>query len=284
MKKLLLIIASALLLLTGCQDAHATVNNPNEEIVKVGNTSITKGEVYSSLLANYGAYYTVSDATEKVVDAEVETTDELNTKVSEQVEGAKAMYGENWDYFLQSYGYDSEESFSKSILVNLKLTELVNKYVYENWDELVKEYNPRKAVVLSFSNTDSANAALVELKNGTDPQEVATAYESNSTGVAEIITPESTYTPDVMSIVNTASTTDDFAMIPSTDGVTTYIIKILETDPNNIQQEVVETLAKYDTIANKSDSYYFNKYKFTIYDKTLFDAMKASYPNYVVQK
>lgn len=284
MKKILLIIASALLLLTGCQDAHATVNNPNEELVKVGDTSITKGEIYTNLLVNFGSYYVVADITEKVVNAEIETTDEIEKEVQEQIESNKSMYGENWEYFLNSYGYKTEEEFKNSIVLGLKLNELTKKYVYENWDELIVQYNPKKAIVLSFYDADSANAALVELKNGVDSQEVATAYNSNSVGTPEIITSQSAYSSEVMSVINTASTSDDYAMIPSNDNLTTYIIKVLETDPNNIQDEIATTLSSYESIANESDAYYFKKYKFTIYDKTLYDNMVSSYSNYVVQK
>ena len=157
-------------------------------------------------------------------------------------------------------------------------------YVYDQWDDLMDSYNPKKAIVLSFTDSDMANAALVELKKGTDPQEVATAYASSLSGSSEIITSESTYTTDVMAIVNTASINDDYAMIPSTDGVTTYIVKVEETDPNNIQEEVASSLASYDSIQIAADEYYFRKYDFTIYDKTLYDDIKANYSNYVVQK
>ncbi len=45
MKKLLLIIATSLLLLTGCKDAYSTVKTPNEALVTIGKESITKGTV-----------------------------------------------------------------------------------------------------------------------------------------------------------------------------------------------------------------------------------------------
>ena len=72
MKKLLLIIATSLLLLTGCKDAYSTVKTPNEALVTIGKESITKGDVYSTLLVNYGSFTIVSDLNTKILDAEVE--------------------------------------------------------------------------------------------------------------------------------------------------------------------------------------------------------------------
>ena len=208
MKKILLIIASALLLLTGCSDAHAKVNNPTEEIIKIGNKSITKEEVYNNLLTNYGSYFTITDATDKILDAEIEITDEMREEANSAIETYKAFYLEQWEEFLSYYGYSNEDEFINSIIRGERLTKLTEYYVYDQWDDLMDSYNPKKAIVLSFTDSDMANAALVELKKGTDPQEVATAYASSLSGSSEIITSESTYTTDVMAIVNTASIND----------------------------------------------------------------------------
>ena len=45
----------ALLMLTGCKDATAALANSGETIMTVGDTSVTKGELYDMLFATVGA-------------------------------------------------------------------------------------------------------------------------------------------------------------------------------------------------------------------------------------
>ena len=284
MKKLLLIIATSLLLLTGCKDAYSTVKTPNEALVTIGKESITKGDVYSTLLVNYGSFTIVSDLNTKILDAEVEITDAMKEDAQAQLETYKSMYKDQWTDFMKYYGYTKEEDLTDSIINGSRQKELINKYVNENWDALVARFNPKKAVILSFADVDSANAAQAELEKNVDPKEVATAYNSSSTGESEIILSESTYPSEVMGYINTATASDKFANIPSTDGATIYLIKVVETDASKIKDQTVETIASLDTVNQDAISFYLSKYDFRIYDKSLYDNMLANYSYYVVQK
>ena len=129
MKKLLLIIATSLLLLTGCKDAYSTVKTPNEALVTIGKESITKGDVYSTLLVNYGSFTIVSDLNTKILDAEVEITDAMKEDAQAQLETYKSMYKDQWTDFMKYYGYTKEEDLTDSIINGSRQKELINKYV-----------------------------------------------------------------------------------------------------------------------------------------------------------
>lgn len=279
MKKII-ITAISLLLIAGCSDAYTNVSNKNETIVKIGDATITKGSIYATLLSNYGSYSALSDATEKILDAEIETTAEMESEAQETIDAYKQS-STAWEATLQMYGYKNEDDLKNSIIYSNKLNELTKKYIDENYDVLAEKFNPRLAIVLTFGDVDSANAALEELKNGIEPEKVATAYSSSTSGEPQIVTSQSTYSAEVKAVINTASANDEYAVIPSSDQTNTYIIKVLETDFNNMKEAVVEELLTLDEIAKESDKYFFDKYNFSIYDKTLYDAFIKNYPGYL---
>lgn len=283
MKKYLIMIASSLLILVGCSDAYTNIKDKNQSMVKIGDAQITKGSIYKDLMANYGSYFVLGDATEKILDLEVETTEEMNKLVEDQINQYKSSYGDSWETIIKMYGHKDEEALKSSIIYAEKLKELTKKYIYDNYQTLVSLYNPKQAIVLTFSDTDSANAALVELKNGVNPAEVGTAYNSTTSGEPQIVTTESNFTSEVKAILNTASSNDDFAVIPSADGTLTYVIKVVDTDVENIKAQIVDEFVTYSKISDEADKFYFNKHKFKIYDKDLYDAFTSNYSGYLTK-
>lgn len=282
MKKLITILFG-LILLTSCSDAYTKVSNSNEELLKIGNKTITKGDLYSSLLSNYGGFYTINDASSVILDKEIEISDEMKKNADEQLAQIKSMYGNDISNTLKMYGYSSEDDFYMTIINNSRADELVKKYIDENFDSLVKEYNPRKATILSFADKDTADKAKADLDNGIKSEEVATTYSSATSGISEIVTKNSTVEQSILAFINTSEKTDSYTILPSTVSESVYLVKVDETDVNAMKDEIITNLATVDELITNSDSYYFKKYKFKVYDKVLFDILNENYSNYLNQ-
>ena len=286
--KNIVLLASSLLVLstiTGCKDATASLKDKNTVIMKVGKTSITKGDVYSSLFVSYGYTQAVTDAKHVIAQAEVEVTDEMTEKADTLVSMYQSYYGDQFTSMLESSNL-TEDEYKEKYILSLQTSELTNKYIEAEYDALVLEYTPVQATVLSFSDEDKANSALSALADGSmTASEAATEYESSTDGSSEIITINtSDYDAEVLALVRSNSSDDGWAQVTSSSSDTYYLVHVDETDANNFKDEFTETLSSDEDIQDDAITYYFKKYNFHVYDINLLNAIKENNPEAIVQE
>ena len=286
MKKFTAMMAAAVLAgtLAGCSDAQAKLKDSNTILITIGNKNITKGDVYSILNSTYGASTAVTNGNKIIAAAEVEATDEMKKQAEETLENYKSVYGDTFTTYLEQTGM-TEEEYKEQLILSLQAEQLTLNYIDENYGELCKTYTPVKAVILEFETSEDASAAVSELRDGkVTPAEAASAHNSSSTGTSMIYTTESS-TVDAMvrSTLFSMTPDDGWATVPMSDGSAYMLLHVDENDPAKLKDEVTSTFQNLSTIADDATAYYFTKYGFHVYDKTLYDNVKADYPNYLVQ-
>ncbi|MEG0076947.1 hypothetical protein [Anaerorhabdus sp.] len=281
MKKLLLSLC-ALLLLTGCSDAYGKLTDGDTVIFSVGETNITKNDIYQTMKAQASGYAALSEATRVILENEVPVTAEIEAEAQASLETYQATLQDSFLTTIQSYGYADEQDFyTNSLLVNAQLTELTKKYVTDNFDTLVKTYDPKEAIVLTFATEEDALAAKADLESGIDGLTVGSTYNSSSAGAERIITTSTELDTSVKSFIQNATENTISDVIIGADNETYSIVQITEVDPNNMKDAVITVLTNLDTTGADSDLYYFKKYGFKIHDKDLFDNVETNYPTYI---
>lgn len=281
MKKILLSLC-ALLLLTGCSDAYGKLTDGNTVLFAIGDTQVTKDDLFKTMKAQASGYAAISEATRVILENEVPITPEIEEAAKASLETYRATYGESFPLMLQSYGYADEDDFyTNSLLVNAQLTELTKKYVTDNFDQLVKTHDPKEAIILTFATEADALAAKADLESGIDGITVGSTYNSSSAGAERIITTSTDLDTNVKSFIQNATENTISDVIVGSENETYSIVQITEVDPNNLKDEITTVLANLDTTASESDVFYFKKYGFKIYDKDLFDNIQTNYPTYI---
>ncbi|MEG0176468.1 hypothetical protein [Anaerorhabdus sp.] len=281
MKKILLSLC-ALLLLAGCSDAYGKLTDGNTELFTIGETSITKDDLFQTMKSQASGYAALSEATRVILENEVPVTDELKASADASLQTYKTTFGEGFTTAIQSYGFKDEEDFyNNSLLVNAQLVELTKKYVTDNFDALVTKYDPKEVIVLTFATEEDAKAAKTDLENGTDALTVGSNYNSTSAGAERIVTTETDLDTNVKSFIQNATEPTISDVIIGAEAETFSIVQVTEADANNIKDEITTVLANLDTMASESDVYYFKKYGFKIYDKDLHDNIEVNYPDYL---
>ncbi len=104
MKKLVKIALVSLLcigMLAGCKDATATISDRNKLIIKVGNTTIDKGQIYDEMMKDDAGNTVVNLAMKQIANTELETTSEIQ-------EEAQALY-DSYKAQIEATGMDFEE-------------------------------------------------------------------------------------------------------------------------------------------------------------------------------
>lgn len=278
-KKIVALMLSAMVL-AGCSDGHATISNANEKIFSVGNATVTKGDVYSSLFNSIGSYVVISDATKAVLNANVPVTDEINAEADETMSSYEALYGDALDTMVASYGYkDAQDYRDNGVIPSIQAKALYEMYVTDNWDTIKQDKNPKKGVIISVSDADTAANVMNALNEGTELADVISEYSLSHSGSEELIYADSDYPVEVMTMVNSA-TDATYATVTCSDG-SIYVLSVTQNDPEAIKEEVAADLALTEDIQVAALTYYIKAAGFKVYDRDLYDTIKLSYPEYL---
>ncbi len=285
--KNIVLLASSLLALstiTGCKDATASLKDKSTVVMKVGNTAITKGEVYSTLFSSYGYTQAVTDAKHVIANSEIEVTDDMKEQADSIVEMYKSYYGDQFTSMLEANNL-TEDEYKEKYITSLQTSELTNKYIDDEFDALVLEYTPVKATILSFTEEDKADEALTALNDGSmTASEAATEYESSKDGSSEIITINTTdYDSEALALVRSNTSDDGWAKVTSSSSGTTYLIHVDDKDANNFKDDFKDSISSTDAVEDDAITYFFKKYNFHVYDINLYNAISENNPEALVQ-
>lgn len=282
MKKLLVILSLSLVLV-GCGNKTTNVSNSKDVLIKVGNQSITVGQVYSQMMATDSTAIIKQMASRIIFDIEVPMDDVLKAEADTQLQEFVDSVGENLDIYLQYYGYkDKDDYYNNGIIPSLQQEKLVRNYLTDNFDAIAAGYRPKKIRLIEITDATLASEALAEIKAGVDFSVVAEKYStSNYPGDEELVNNKSSIPSVVVDFI-------DYLTIPTlsnvlTDGSTNYIVQVTNADTNKLKDEIIESFTFDSSFTDKTLETYFVKYNFTIYDKTVFDLFVQTYPNYIAK-
>lgn len=302
---------AALLVVAGCSSNQTTtVSNSNEAFFTVGDTTISKGDIYEYMKLQNLDSGIIAMAETDLVNQLVPVTDEMNATVDERIAADKELYGEEtFNTMINYYGFADEQAYRDAYLTNIQITELTKQYVEENWDAMIEQYNPRKAVVLAFveesSNTEETDTTSEgdEATTSKAQQDAQAAYEALSSGEKDLQTvideynltadPEPVlYTTDDTSLTNLVRTYIQTNQVGYSTPVyddsngtpTYYVVYLADIDPNNFKDEVLDELASYNDVAEASDQYYLKSNGFFVYDQMILDALRTNYNDYLSEE
>ncbi|MGM9940846.1 MAG: hypothetical protein ACI32N_02505 [Bulleidia sp.] len=282
-----LLLASLMLVtpLAGCSDAQANLKDGSTVLMTVGKEKITKEKLFQLMNSTSGASTVISNATRAISEQEVEITDDMKSNAQNTLDSYKSMYGDTFTTYLEQNNMSEDDYLNKNLIPSLQAEKLTALYIEQNWDDVMKLYEPVMATVLEFDNKDDAQAALSELNDGSKtPKEAASEHNSTSSGDSELVTIDDTDLDSTAHSVITGGTPEDgWSLVPTTSGDKVYLIRVDDNNPENYRDQVIETLSGKSNVSSDATTYFFKKYGFHIYDITVYNAVAADYPDYLVQ-
>ncbi len=287
MKKLLGMLCIAMLVMvSGCKDATTSVSNESEMVMRIGNKTITKGDVNALLKTHTGYNSVLQNVIQKILDSEITITEEMETKARENLAKSKESLGENFLSTIEKNGYTDEEDYYKSVSLNSVLRkELTKKYLLE--EKQIEKYHPFKAQMLIAKDQESANKALEEVKNGANFEEITKQYgdTSKSDGSTKVYHSGSGL-PAVVTekVTNTAEAKLVEEVITDSVNSVYYIVNIVDYDYKNFADEAVNAVTEKTTSLNdEAIAFYLKKHQFRVYDVDIYNGIKKTNPTYLVQ-
>lgn len=282
MKKLLVILSLSLVLV-GCGNKTTNVSNSSDVLIKVGNQSITVGQVYSQMMATDSTAIIKQMASRIIFDKEVPMDDALKAEADTQLQEFIDSVGENLDVYLQYYGYkDKDDYYNNGIIPSLQQEKLVKNYLTENFEAVAAGYRPKKIRLIEITDATLAAEALAEIKAGVEFSVVAEKYSTSTyPGDEELVNNTSSIPSVVVEFIDYLTTPTLSEVL--TDGTTNYIVQVTNADTNKLKDEIIESFTFDSTFTDKTLESYFVKYNFTIYDKSVYDLFIQTYPNYITK-
>lgn len=287
MKKSSILSISLILLLTGCQGHVTSVKNGDSQVMKIGDTTYTKEDIYDLEKADNGASTTMSDIQQMIYNKEVGRTDAIKEQAQKQYNN----YAKNNDDFskqLKSNGYTKQSYINDVLIPTIQADKLVDKYFKANKKAIKKEYKPSKAIILECDDEKTAKKALSALKKGTKQNEVYKQYQSDNANFSDEAVLITTKTNGVPTrLVNTLYKQKKTGIVDevfsNNENSSLYYVTILQTNNyDKLTGDLKDELSSDSDFASDCLQYYLKKYNFEVHDQDIFDYLRNNNPEYLV--
>ncbi len=297
MKRLTVLILSVLMvcLMAGCGNASGKLSDGNKVLFQVGKNKVTKNDFYKVMRDYDAGDFIIKQAAKAVVNAEMETTDQIKADAKKQFDETIAEY-DDLKTALEKLGYESEEELMEDVIDSVKADLLIDKYIEENWDNLVSKYAPLKIRVLTLTQADNgddfkatAANALADLKAGETFDAVAGKYMDEKSDAYKqtreslYVTTSSGYDNVVKDYLKEVTTPGLSEVLTNSAGTVAYVVQVTNNNISQLKDEFTAHLKGLSTISEEMYSFYLKKHNFTLYDIDLYNIIKQNYQSYLVQ-
>ncbi len=285
MKKII-IPALSLLVLSGCSSTNETtfvtsITDGDETAVTVNDEIVvTNDDIYHYMLETQGASTIVTEALTYIGDLEITDEEAIDAKVQEQIEEYESYTESSIEDYAIEQGYESKDEYVNDIIIpSVKNSLLIEKYVDENYDTLVTDYQVKYLKTVTF-DTESEAVALID--QSTDTETFDTLFAENSGVDVGFVTNEST-SIDANIIAKFDELTNDgiYSKAIMTSTGQYVVVYVYNSDLEAVKDEVITNITSLSSISLKTNAYYLDKYEFSIYENEIKEQIESSTPEYI---
>lgn len=279
MKKGLLIIFTALLLIGCTRNAETQISKKDDVIVIVNGKSITKGDVYTMMSHQDISTDIVNVAKDYLIDSKVEETEELKKEAQKFLSEQKTLLGE---FFKTYYGeLTDEELLEEYFIPAQKQVQLMKTYFDANKEAILEANKPLKYLELTFDTQEKAEQALTRIKANEDIKKVV--EELGTKGANNQLEAAVGSTSTIPAIVSDYLKSDEAKQLtwiktPLKDSTTQkyLLIKTVELDSTKLADEYREVFASEAANIDKVFTEEFKKADFKVYDQAIYDSINQN--------
>ena len=284
MKKLFILLSDVLL--AGCSSSYNTkVTDGSTKIISDKEVSVTKQDFYEYLVDNYGAEEVLNQALTAIANVEVTDEDKINELLNERIKSYDQYTDGGIDQYAKDMGYASTEEYKEIVLLpDVKQELLREKYIDDNFDDLIKEFNVCSLKKIVVEKESSALSIIEKATDETAFDKLMDTYGTDSAEDLGIVTKNSTLDDNLTSKLVDLSKVEKDGVYSSAIKLSddTYaVIFVYDTDKEANKDNYLSTLTSNDDIITTVEGYYLNKYEFNVNEDKLKDAIKALSEDYI---
>jgi len=288
MKKLLILALIGVLFMVGCstEDPYAGISENDSAVVTVDGHSYTRGQFYDALVSTNATALVTNKLVDMMYENVIGDESVILDQVNEILEQLKAGDESYFKLYLSYMGYTSEETYVNDMILFSKQDALVGKYIEDNYDQFITDYQPKMVRMLQTSDKDKAEEALALIKDGANFLETTTTYgNGNYNGQTQLIHNQSENVSSnvLLAIQSYDEATILDAVVVNTEGTLFTVIEITDVDSTSLKDEFVSSLKQIDEVIDTAITSYVRAGNFTVFDKNVYDALNKTNPNFLDQ-
>lgn len=284
MKKLVMLLLCGGMLVACSQSSYnVKVSNSDEVLVSTSEMSITKQGYFEYLLDQYGSNEVLNQALNTIADKEVTDTDAIEKLLQERIDDYAKYADGDIEEYAKSLGYDSKDDYVDKVLrLSVKVELLRNKYIEENLETLISEYQ-----VTSFKKiiVEKESEALALIKESTS-EEIFDQKLKNAGSKGEdagIVTKESSLDDNLKTALEKLSALKEDGVYSEAIKLSddTYAVVYVYNTNHQNTQDIINTLTKITDLQDKITGVYLKKYNFEVHDKKIKADIKKLSSEYI---
>lgn len=283
MKKIVCILSLSALLV-GCSSSSSeyttSLSDGKNAIVTGEGISVTKDDIYKTLLKQYGPSQVVNMALQYIADKEITDQEAIDKKLQETID-QYAQYMENGiDQYAVDQGYKDKQDYIDQVLMpSVKSDLLKSKYVNDKFDDLLKEYKVKYLKVLIVASESEALEIIEKSKDEETFNTILTEKSGNDYGM---ITNENT-SIDSAIIAKLDKFTKDgiYSKAIKTSDDKYAIVYVYNSDTKSKKDEIISNLSSLSSLTTKCQTYYLQNYKFSVYEDPIKDIIEETNEEYL---
>lgn len=285
MKKKIIPLAVAGTLLVGCSSSSSVsfsseVSDGDKPVITIGDTKISKNEIYHSILEQYGSSEVLSLALTYIADQEVTDEDAIKAKVDEKIASTTENLTTSFDEFAKSKGLkDEQEYIDKIITVGVKQELLKNKYIEKNYDDLIKEYKVKYLKIITVDTESGALSLIDKVKEGADFDTVMNENSGSDVGI--VTTKSSSVDSKIIDKLDKFTKDGIYGKAIKTSESKYAVVYVYNSDKSKHKDDVITGLGAISEMSTKMESYYLKEYNFDVYEEALKKEIKESNSDYL---
>ena len=267
----LLVIIVCVICIIGCiyaiyqtfftdNDHYVTsVKNGDKEIISEDSVSITKNDLYEYFLNNNGMNLTLDTAIDFICDKELDDEEALNAKIEEIKQQYIDYIGTDLASYAEENGYADEQSFIDDVITpDAKSTLLKEKYINDNYDELIKDYKVKYIKTITL-DTESQALKIIE---GSKDEASFNNYMNEYSGTDQgLVTKDSTILDENLTKKLGKFTKDGiYSQVIKTSDSKYAVVWVYNTDKSKLKDEISSSLSEISDINQDAETFYLRKY------------------------
>lgn len=284
MKKLaILLLCSGLLVACSSSSYSVKVTDGSSELISGEGIKITKQDYFEELLDTYGSSKVLNDVLTAIADKEVTDEKEINKLLKEREDMYAKYANGDLDSYAKSIGYESKDEYIKeALLPDVKQELLRNKYIKENLDNLLSQYQVVRFKKIIVSKESTALTIISNVKEEKDFDAQMKKYADNAED-AGIVTKNSSLDENLIKKLETLSKVEKDGVYsdPITLSDNTFaVLYIYDTKKEN-KNEYIDALTSDQELQTEVEGIYLKKYNFKVNDSKIKDAIKQLSSQYI---
>ncbi|MFQ6792116.1 hypothetical protein [Thomasclavelia sp.] len=271
-------------LLVGCGSSNEVnysteVSDGDKTVISGDDVSISKNDIYHYLLKQYGSSEVLALALTYIADQEITDKDQIQAAIDEQVASYTSSLSISLEEYAKQSGYESAQEYIDEVITDgVKQNLLLDKYINDNYDDLVKDYKVKYLKLITLDTESAALNIIDQVKDGADFDTLMNENSGSDEGM--VTTESSSIDENIIKKLDKFTKDGIYSKVIKTSDSKYAVVYVYNSNIDDLTDEIKKNLSSISNISTKMGIHYLRKYNFDVYEDAIKDEIKEENEDY----